>query len=776
MNTLWMIGNTHFDPAWLWTWDEAMASIRATFRSALARMDEDLDFRYSFSTPAVFEWIEETDPELFKAIQQRVREGRWEITSEGWWLQPDCHLPTGESLVRQGLYGQRYLQEHFSLTADTVFNIDSFGHSAMMPQIMRKCRLYHYVFTRPAQDEYALNDNLFRWIAPDGSSVNAYRAGSAGENDFPSYPQGDIAELIRHRRAKLLADSHDHMIVFGVSDHGGAPTKKSIREIHQAIQENTDLQVRFGTVSDYFSAQEGRITASVHGEILCAYYGPLSDEPEVKRNNRKGEYSLLQAEKAAFMAERLVGKAYPQEALRKAWKDLLFNQFHDILGGTSTPEVFEDARNMSGRILQTAGEIRHFSIQSVCRKIRMLGDNDTSVWNLCIFNLNGTPYRGLLEAEVQWTWEYPWYQDGIELFDEEGNTYPAQIILERSAFPGFRSRFVFRADIPALGYRTYAVRKTGQAVDKTLPESSLESPFEVRMLQDDGDTWCFNTRNGYGDAYELPRLTRRKVLENGIHRETVKQEWSFRCSTFEEIFSLDRATGFIDYRYTVNWHEQHTVLKLVPRAQYDAEYIHCAIPYGSVSRPMNPADKPCNEWLVWGNDKGGMTFLLDGVFAYDTRCGTPRFTLLRSPISGDLRMAPLDEHAEYTYMGQGMHTGRIGCIPEVLTAEAAYGFAAHWIAPPTIVCEANHDGQHPSANTLVSETNGVHINAIKQAEDGDGYVVRIAEYNGVAQRINMRLETLGSCTLNFSPYEIKTLRFRQNGVVQETDMLEISVC
>ena len=131
---LHMIGNTHFDPVWLWTWDEAMSSIRATFHSALERMKEYPDFKYSFSAPAVFEWIEKTEPEMFEEIRQRVKEGRWEL-AEGWWLQPDCVCAGGESYIRQGLYAQKYFQEHFGKLSRTVFNVDSFGHPASFPQI-----------------------------------------------------------------------------------------------------------------------------------------------------------------------------------------------------------------------------------------------------------------------------------------------------------------------------------------------------------------------------------------------------------------------------------------------------------------------------------------------------------------------------------------------------------------------------------------------------------------------------------------------------------------
>ena len=145
MKKIYMIGNTHFDPVWLWRWDEAMASIISTFRSALDRMNENENFCYSFSAPAVFEWIENTDPDMFAEIKQRVEEGRWEL-GEGWWLQTDCNALSGESMVRHGLYSQRYLLDKFGKMSETVFNIDSFGHSAQIPQIMKGCGLKNYCF------------------------------------------------------------------------------------------------------------------------------------------------------------------------------------------------------------------------------------------------------------------------------------------------------------------------------------------------------------------------------------------------------------------------------------------------------------------------------------------------------------------------------------------------------------------------------------------------------------------------------------------------------
>ena len=399
-----MIGNTHFDPVWLWTWDEAMASIRATFRSALERMDEDPGFIYSFCTPAVFEWIENVDPAMFEEIRKRVKEGRWDVEAEGWWLQPDCNIPGGESLIRQGLYGQRYVESRFGRRATTVFNIDSFGHSAMTPQIMRKCGLSYYVFSRPGSHEMELEDSLFDWESPDGSVVTAYRSGS--DDAAGSYPQ-DTARAIENWRAVLPGKSHDMMQVYGVSDHGGAPTKRAIKDIREAMEQNDAISVRFGGTGDFFEAQNGKKRPVVRGELPTRNYGPFSNHAETKRNNRVCEYGINHAERAAVLASAVCGTEYPREKLYQCWKDLMFNQFHDILGGCCIPEAFYDIRNRHGRLLQNAGEVRHYALQTVCRRIRTFGDNKDSVWNVCLFNLNGAPFRGPVEADAQWIWEFP---------------------------------------------------------------------------------------------------------------------------------------------------------------------------------------------------------------------------------------------------------------------------------------------------------------------------------------------------------------------------------
>ena len=172
--TIHMIGTTHIDPVWLWPWQEGYQEARATYRSALDRMDEYEDFVFTCDQMVLLSWIEESDPDLFERIRRRVAEGRW-LNVGGWWVEPDCNMPIGESFVRQGLYGQRYLISRFGAATTIGMNVDPFGHSAALPAILRGQGIDAYLFLRPGPHESDFHDTLFRWRSPDGSEVLGYR-------------------------------------------------------------------------------------------------------------------------------------------------------------------------------------------------------------------------------------------------------------------------------------------------------------------------------------------------------------------------------------------------------------------------------------------------------------------------------------------------------------------------------------------------------------------------------------------------------------------------
>ncbi len=763
---IYMIGNTHFDPVWLWRWDEAMSSITATFRSALDRMEEYPEFRYSFATPPIFEWIKNTSPEMLMEIKRRVEEGRWEL-AEGWWVQPDCYTPSGESLVRQSLYGQRYLKENFGRCSDIVFNIDSFGHPPTLPQILRKSGIKYYVFCRPEGRHVALAQPLFNWTSQDGSSVLAYR------DDSPY--EADTAEAIE--KAKDLP--YDTMQVYGVTDHGGAPTKKSIEEIRKSER------AECATVKAFFDGKNADYTVSK--ELITGDFGVYANNIQIKALNRRAEYAVLNAEKASVIAEN-----YDGEALRDCWQDILFNQFHDILGGACIKEAYFDAENMYGRAISTANQIMHYNLLRVTNKIKMPGKNPDNAWNIVVWNLNASEYDGYVEAEVQWVHEFPWYDKGIALEDSDGVRYECQIIRERSVIPRFRSRFLFKATIPSLGYKAFKVVQTGEevarkpiALDGTLEtegytvtlsenggiasvyDKKLGKKIQGKLLRpvcfaDDGDTWAFNISE-YGEELEAFKPESIEVVESGALRTVIKATYQFRSSKLEMYYGLYEKESYIDVRYRVNWNEKHVAFKLA--SDVSSEVHTASVPYGSVERATSGAELPVGEWLATDS----LTFAMDHVFAYNMKEKSLGLTVLRSPIYGDLRISDIDLGADYEIMQQGITEGNIRVRFNALGAPLS--FAAELNNPPVVLCESNHGGELDACGSFVRlESESVFLSTLKKAENDKRTVVRGVEYRGMAQTVKLTVKGT-SYALSIEPYEIFTAVI-DGERIEKVDMLE----
>ena len=725
MRKLYLIGNTHFDPVWLWKWDEAMASIRATFRAALDRMKEDPDFIYSFATPPVFEWIEQTCPDLFEEIRQRVAEGRWEL-AEAWWVQPDCYTASGESYVRQGLYGQKYLREKFGKISDTVFNIDSFGHPSSFPQILKKSHVSHYCFVRPEQRHLTLEHPLFLWEGLDGTKIPTYRAA------------GVYKETIEKALSRQENDTDDALVVYGVTDHGGAPTKALLREIH-ALE-----NAKISTVSSFFE-DHPNCEFTFSEELVTKDFGVYTNYPIIKRYNRLAEYALTNAEKAS-----LIAKKDDKAALTACWKDVLFNQFHDILGGASIRDAYFDAQNSLGRAIQTANEITHLRLQAVTANVRMLGENPKDIWNLVLWNLNTSPFSGYVEAEVQWAHEFPWYDKGICLEDESGKRYECQVIASKAVIPGFRSRFVFRAELPSVGYRVFKVVKTEQELERRALDPFSFETARVRVQfdrtsgtireivdkkngdllytsilrpiarYDDGDTWSFNV-DGYGKDAEEFTLDSLNVVESGNVRTTVKATYLFKRSLLTVYYTFYENETDFDVRYAVNWNEKHYVLKL--ESKISSNETVAAIPFGTVARGETTADVPAANLIR----ADGITYLTDSIFSYNATENTLGLSVLRSPIWGDLRISEIDYEDDYEIMSQGITEGRIHVTRASVTQAAADAL----INPPIVIVEANHGGTLPTRHSYLRiEGEGIHLSALKKWEFGDSEIIRVYESEG----------------------------------------------
>ena len=610
---LHMIGNAHLDVAWLWTCWEGLHEVRATFRSALDRMAEFEDFHFSASSASYYEWIERTDPLMFAEIRRRVEEGRWHLVG-GWWVEPDCNVPGGESLVRQGLYGQRYFQDRFGRLAEAAYNVDSFGHPATLPQILKKSRLARYVFMRPQPHEQSLPSRLFRWEGTDGSRVLAFRV------PFEYGASGDgLEEHVGRCLDELSPSLKESMCFYGVGNHGGGPTIGNIQAIGRLRRSRPDVEIAFSSPAAFFArAEEWEHPIPLHaGELQHHARGCYAAHSGIKRWNRKAEQLLLAAEKFGALAQRVSGLPYPRE-LAQAWKSVLFNQFHDVLAGTSVPAAYVDARNAYGEACAIAGRALHAALQSISWQIRIDRTGD-DLLPVVVFNPHAWRVRAAVEIESDLL------QTATHAVDEGGRAHPLQTIAPAAAV-GWRRRAVFDADLPPLGYLVFKLRATDARPDlpasapngaqTTIENESLRLTIDTSsglavslhdklrdcevlaapgaravVYQDSSDTWGHGLTGFEGPQEAFSAVSVERIAAGPV-RSAIRVESAHGASRLIQVFRLDRGSGLLEVEVQVDWREVRRTLKLRwplllagPRATYEA-------PYGFVERSPNGDEEP----------------------------------------------------------------------------------------------------------------------------------------------------------------------------------------
>jgi len=287
--TIHLVGNAHIDPVWLWRFQDGFSEIKATFRSALDRIREYDDFVFSSACASYYKWIEENCPPMFEEIKEAVKNGKWIIVG-GMWIQPDCNIPSSESFARQLLYSQKYFEEKFGITAKTGYNVDSFGHSAGLPRLLRNGGIENYVFMRPsvAEKKYPFPDRAFKWNCGE-NEVLTYRLPSSYANNFSTTDQ--IENQVRASKDH----NYPQMVFFGVGNHGGGPTITNIETIHE-YQAANEGKVEISNPDKFFD-----VLRADHLEEIPEYTGDL-------HNHASGCYSANSMIKKLNREENLEGK------------------------------------------------------------------------------------------------------------------------------------------------------------------------------------------------------------------------------------------------------------------------------------------------------------------------------------------------------------------------------------------------------------------------------------------------------------------------------------
>jgi alpha-mannosidase len=799
---LYMIGNAHIDPVWLWRWQEGFHEVKASFRSALDRMKEYEDFVFVSSSAAFYEWVEQSDPAMFAEIKQRVCEGRWGIVG-GWWIQPDCNLPGGESFVRQGLYGQRYFKEKLGVTAVVGYNVDSFGHHGMLPQLLKKSGMDYYIFMRPRPNEKGLPGRLFWWEADDGSQILTFRL----PFEYCS-PGQDIEKHVRRCAAELRTPFDESMCFYGVGNHGGGPTKANLESIRR-LDGDPDLpQLLFSTPAQFFAdvQSKGLCFPVVHRDLQHHASGCYAVHSGIKRWNRQAENLLLTAEKLSTVAQRLTGQPYPN-GLDQAWKNVLFNQFHDILAGTSLESAYEDARNSYGEAMAIADRALNYAVQAVAWNIHI--EPEEGMKPIIVFNPHAWPSKVSVEVE------FGRFTAENRLLDDEGRLVPVQLVQPEATANG-RNRLCFVADLPALGYRVYRVVSlattadvpTIQASDHLLengrfrleidPEtgtiaSLYDKKFQVELfegpaadpvvIEDLSDTWGHNVFRfdhvtGVFAAFSV------KLVEHGPVKSVIRVSSEYGASVLVQDFTMYREKDQIEVRVILDWREHFKVLKLRFPLRLSFTNATFEIPYGHIERGANGEEEPGQSWIDLSGiskDSGepyGLSILNDGKYSFDVTQANAGMTVIRSPIYAHHIPAVPQPKRLYSFIDQGVQRFTYTLLPHEgdWRQAGAVRRAAELNQRPIPLIGTYHEGPLPQHDSYLSvDRDNIIITVLKKAEDNDDLILRCYESATEATLATIRLPLWQrEIKAHFGPCEIKTFRIPQDETqpVVESNFLE----
>ncbi len=828
--TIKAVGNSHIDMAWLWPWTETVEVVRNTFRSVLDLMREYPDFKFTMSSARTYEWMQEKYPDLFAEIEQRVKEGRWEVIG-GMWVEPDLNMPDGESLVRQILVGKRYFEKNFGVDVKIGWNPDSFGYNYQLPQIYKRSGMDYFVTQKLmwAHEFTTFPYKFFWWQSPDGSRLLTYFPHDYAD-PIDAEPLGSqVATWMPSIYGKTLTDHPEMMHLYGVGDHGGGPTRVMLDHAEQLKDPNTVFpKLELSFARDFFADMEKKLPSmqvpTWDGELYFQYHrGVFTTQAETKRRIRRSEENILNAEKFASLA-LLYGRPYPQDDMLLSWKRLLFDHFHDIMPGSGIAVNYLDAKRNLENVDRATDDVTLGSIREIAAHVNTLGQGVP----VLLFNSQSWPRTDVVEIEVQ----LPEPARNIQVVDATGK--PAEARLLSIDKDTHRAHLLLLAHTRSLGYATYFVRgaTSAPAAHSLLKASADTLENEFLRVKIDQQTGCmtslFDKRSGteslapsetdtggpknstcgnllqtfvdkpkQWDAWnidadfekqhwDLDKADEVRLVESGPLRAVIQIKNHFQNSTFVRDITLYAGIPRVDVKMQTEWHEKHILLKVgFPLSAHNKEATY-EIPFGSVERPTTrntPAEQaqfevPGYRWADISDGKHGFSLLNDCKYGYDAKGNVLRLSLLRSPVYPDPHA---DEgHHEFTY-SLYPHGGD---WKQALTVRQGYQLNYKLISLPV----EKHQGALPPEHSFlqVPEEN-VIVSAIKKAEDENALVVRFYEWAGKQGDVTLQLppgaesarETdlmekgTSSLPLNGNtlkvptkPYEIKTVEVKFSNAQQ----------
>jgi alpha-mannosidase len=739
------VGHAHIDSAWLWPTRETVRKVARTFANVLDLIDRDPQLVFAASSAQQYAWLQESQPALFERVRTAVAAGRIRPVG-GMWVESDTNMPGGEALVRQFVLGKRFFLEELGVESDEVWLPDSFGYTAAMPQIALAAGARYFLTQKPSWNETnRMPYSSFLWEGIDGSRI------------FTHFPPADTynsdlgaQDLARaERRFTEKGRARNVLGLFGWGDGGGGPTREMLAAAHRKRDLDGSPRVRLTDPHTFFTDAEAELTDPPvwSGEMyLELHRGTLISQQRTKRGNRHSEALLRQAELWAATATLLRGTPYPYDALERAWRVVLLQQFHDILPGSSIAWVHQEAERSHADVASRLEALIATSLDALTA-----GGSDTVAANAGPFARAGAPALGIGPAEEPAAAQPRQTPRGFALVDDALRV----VVDRRGVLLSVRDRIADR---------------------EILPDGLVGGVLQLfRDTPREWDAWDINVED---------QRSGRELLEPESVRldgDAVVVAHRFGASTAE--IRIRVVDGRLEYAFDIDWHESQKLLKLAFPIDVRATHASSEIQFGHVQRPIHRNtswdtarfETVAHRWIHVGETGWGVAIANDVVYGHDVRAdvapsGRPmavaRLSLLRAPTFPD----PTAD--------QGRHTFTVSVRPGGIPEAIRDGYDQH-------LPLRRRTGQ-PVAPLLTVSDPAVVVEAVKLAEDRSGdLVVRLSESLGGRAAAEVRTsvgwevveatdllerriasDALGasvpreSVRIRLRPFELLTLRFR----------------
>ena len=819
---LHLICNAHLDPVWLWEWEEGAAETLSTFRCAADFCDEFGGFVFNHNEAVLYRWVQEYEPTLFARIAKLVKAGKWHVMG-GWWLQPDCNLPAGESLVRQILIGKAWFKKHLGVEPRTAMNVDPFGHSRGLVQILAKSGHDSYLFCRPLTSDQVLPGQDFRWVGYDGSEVLGHRV-LEWYNSGLGVASEKVDRWLTDRREHKEKEQTRGMLLWGVGNHGGGPSRKDLRDLAALRAKTKDWDVIHSTPEAYFEeVAKRRKTLPVHaGDLNPWGVGCYTSQIRIKQLHRKLENELYATEQMAAAACFLKRMEYPVDELQRAQEDLLFSEFHDILPGSSIQRVEDTSLRLLDHGLEELSRAKARAFFALARGQAKAAEGEIPV---LVYNPHPYPIEADITVEFQLqdqNWTDTFTQ--VTAFSG-GKALATQVEKEASNLMlDWRKKVVFRAQLAASTMNRFDCRLERLPAKPALPADALRVKTKhldvavdpatgllahwkvggvamtkagvgaALVIKDNEDPWGMSVHRFRDDegvfallsptdaaifaGVRAAELDPVRVVEDGAVRTVVEALFGYRNSRLQLRWLLPKNSSTIGLEVRVLWNEKDRMLKLSVPTALKGSRLRGQVAYGTDDLPSDGREAVAQQWVAATNDRHTVTAINDGTYGCDFADGELRLNLLRSPAysAHPINERPLVPQDRLTpRIDQGERQFRFWLDAGTATEQLATVDRRALVAnrPPMALSFFPAGGGKPVTPGFLLSDDVCLLTACKRAEGGTDTVLRLFNPTTETRTTTLSIPARAlSSKQTLKPFEIRTLRLGRGNKLVPTDLLE----